>query len=181
MYSFLLLAALNIDNYNYIGHILPLKHERLSTPHKSSCGLITYEWRGSSPSFDLVDKFCLLAKNKFPAFVKSKGYEVRNKDFRYYASFIPYDFEPRNLNDLKFRFKYRNQVVSGFTYIKERWMFLLSDYKHKEFKVTLVHEMYHALSDFHEVSLQYNGSLKEKLERDEYLAQEFTQSLGLGK
>jgi hypothetical protein len=83
MYSFLLLAALNIDNYNYIGHILPLKHERLSTPHKSSCGLITYEWRGSSPSFDLVDKFCLLAKNKFPAFVKSKGYEVRNKDFRY--------------------------------------------------------------------------------------------------
>jgi hypothetical protein len=88
------------------------------------------------------------------------------------------------LNDETYRFRYRfvkGITVTGYTDRSEKYSFAISDTSDSEFKVTFVHEMFHAMSMFYGVYENHPGTLSDKSRADEILAQEFTVWLGYGR
>jgi hypothetical protein len=74
------------------------------------------------------------------------------------------------MNDVKDRFREREvKVTAGYTSVTHRWTFIGTN--DDEFDTTFVHEIFHALNIFY-------GTVDD---REEELAEKFTQELGLGK
>lgn len=180
------------------GHMTPLKSEMLSSPVKLNCGAVVREWRGGDDvSFkeriDKINSLCSFAQQNFFEFVKTEceiqksGMTIRlcrdaeineQQPFSYSISMIPLDSNYRNLNDKEFRFINRggNQgKISGYTSFKNEYVFNISDVNDKEFDVSFVHEMFHAMSRSYGLQAQYKvlGEYY-RVRRDERLARAFT-------
>jgi phosphoribosyl 1,2-cyclic phosphodiesterase len=180
MQHFLFSLLLALPMSDEAESMFPLHYERLEHIEKISCGIKIHEWRGSKLNSGIVNRFCSLAKSNFVGFISKlkKDYVVKrlSEKFEYDASFIPDNKQKRNLNDTTFRFKGRDQPdVFGYTNILHHWMFVTSDYNDSEFGVTLAHEVFHAMSDFHMIVDQHSAL------EEEILARDFTEYLGLGR
>ena len=143
-----------------------------------------------------------MAVSNFFEFMASRysNYKLENAEsnFDTSVSFMPYlegqqGHQPRNLNDIKYRFAYRPKSyrngevrdIWGFFQRAEDWVYvrndvLLGDGKttnHETIKV-FVHEMFHAMS-WHYGAFNQHPGRKDSVE--ENMAQEFTIYLGLGR
>jgi len=164
-----------------VGHMKPLPNELLNNPIHLDCGLSIREARGGPPPE--LETQCLHAKKNFFRFINFKGIKPREANFAWSMSFLPEGKCYRCLNDTSYRFKYRfiPGNVIGYTGKDEQYSWVISDYKDPQFNVTFVHELFHALSMHYGVYDSHPGSLKDKTNRDEILAQEFTEGLGYGR
>src|SRR3989304_3091824 len=105
------------------GHMRPFKREMLLKPIEiSECSMKILEWRPkkndkqtkpNQKNIDIVRKTCKLAVDKVPEFVTQKGYKVKQTDYKINISFMPYNKEHRNLNDIEDRFKYRTKFLNS--------------------------------------------------------------------
>ena len=150
-----------------LGHTHPFQRELLENPITLKCGAVIREWRGSPINKEKVEKLCTFTKVRFFPFMKSKGFNVNESvPFTYSLSFIPNSSQYRDLNDSEYRFSGRSTrfKISGYTLNDVRYAFNLSNTYNHQFNVSLVHELFHALSFHYDV----NGP------DDEILAEEFT-------
>lgn len=170
-----------------VGHMKPLETELLTHPIQFPCGLKIQEMRGTSLDKDQREKMvgqCNVAKTSFFKFMAYKGIPTQNeKPFEWSLSLLPESNCYRCLNDTAHRFKYRfvQDNVIGYTDKDARYSWVLSDVKDKEFDTTFMHELFHALSMYYGVYDAHPGSLQQKTDADEILAEEFTDGLGYGK
>jgi hypothetical protein len=170
----------------------------LTIPHCSQFTII--EWRGD-PDFpkwttpnpqtlQVLEEVCYLALKTFPEFT---GYKIK-KSFKFSLALMPFSLErsgqgKRNLNDIKNRFKYRNKSynqgevvpILGYTQHNQRIIYLRHDVlwldqPNPDFKITLIHEMFHALSYHHGLYASHPG---DKNQADEIQAQQFVDWLRL--
>jgi len=165
------------------GHTAPLESEVLTDPIELRCGAVIKEWRGPTKDLKQVQKLCDLGVKNFHSFIKEKGLKARTGKFSYSLSLIPADSKYRSLNDLKYRFYTRIQkmILSGYTQHGNRYIFTISNQNHPAFDVSLLHELFHAMSHHYGVYDSHKGkNTYEKLCEDEVLATEFTLKL-IGK
>ncbi len=149
------------------GHTDPLPEEMLANPIHLECGAEIKEWRGSPVDSQTVNSLCTFTKNRFYSFYEAKGISIKNPaPFRYSLSFIPVTSRYRDLNDSQYRFAGRTTSfkISGYTLNDVRYVFNISNTYDPQFNVSLVHELFHALSFHHGVNGPY----------DEDFAEEFT-------
>jgi len=129
---FIALFSANVIAADYgRGTMTPLPRERLTNPIalKKSCKKISVvEWRStqgylnstsqSDKSIKVLNDTCNLAVNNFYRFINSKGYhitnEVRQRQFDTSISLMPANIsrdgdDPRNLNDITYRFLFRQK------------------------------------------------------------------------
>jgi hypothetical protein len=183
-----LLSLLSIPADAGVERMLPLKSERLENPVTLDCGATVVEWWGSEPNYGRANSICTHVKSNFFRFIDLHDLETkysRDLPFRFSLSFIPYDTCYRCLNDLDDRFSARDArgIVSGYTYIPSRYVFTISDPEHWEYRVTLAHELFHAMSINYGLlehcidSRPYDECVAEE-ERHAYM---FTQWLGYGR
>jgi hypothetical protein len=172
------------DDARREGHMTPLPSERLSDPITMSCGVTIYEWRGGNTDRDRVEKLCSLATDYFFPYLKMNGIEpVHQNEFRWSMALLPQGYCYRCMNDTRYRFKGRpvNGFLSGYTSFTRRWIFMVGSNNHPDFNVTMVHELFHSMSEYYGVFANHPGSEQEKVNRDEELAEGFTEWLGLGR
>ncbi len=197
------------------GIMTPLPSERLTKPIllQQACKKVKIvEWRGtpghikstspSKKSINILNKSCNMMVPKFFEFMKDRhnDYKLENTNTKFDTSisFMPYikgkqGHQPRNLNDIKYRFVYRTKtytdgevnIIWGLFQRAEDWTYvrndiLLSDGKTKnqETEKVFIHEMFHAMSWHYKVFHQHSGNRDNVEER---MAQEFTIYLGLGR
>lgn len=192
--------------------MLPWRSERLPVAISlSDCsGVKIIEWRGSKgyersstpseTSVNALNQICARARANFFKFIHSKGYVALSLDgFHQDVCLMPADIHrdgrlARNLNDVTFRFKNRDdkeftpngQLYSiwGYTNYNKDTMFMWSmvlnenSSVNQKFATIFSHELFHAMSHYSKLYLNYRGS---SAEQDEKMAQEFTQYLGLPK
>lgn len=156
-------------------NMLPLNSEKLDQPIELQCGLKIVEWSGDKEIDEKrLNELCDKAVKEFPKFLKTeKNIDVEFVFLNWHASFIDKGSCNRCLNDLKNRFKNREdkRVLSGYTDYNINHMFVgIND---KALETIFVHELYHSITD-------YNGYLFSD-EEDEKLARKFTRKLGLGE
>lgn len=184
LFSFTICAA---ADEKIIGHMDSLDGELLSKQISLvGCGLTIYEWRGSKPSKQNIAKLnavCKRAIQAFIPFVKSHGYKPQsNKQFAFSVALLPFNKFYRSLNDTKYRFIYRPQKANllGYTSKNISWIFMIGDMR-EETAMVLSHEIFHAMSMHYGIYETHNADINRCGEKDEELADEFTESLGLGK
>ncbi len=166
------------------GHMKPLEVELLAEPIEFDCGLVINEWRGYPRDEAKIQRLCLLATEEFLPFLASKGLQpLHRRPFRWSAALLPGGACYRCLNDEQWRFSRRaaHGILTGYTSFTNRYSFLLGDTRHREFDVTLVHELFHAQSYFFGLFDRHADQDPERVRIDERLAVEFTESLGLGR
>jgi hypothetical protein len=179
-----LISTTAIADQRIIGHMLPLPEEMLNTPVTLDCGVVIKEVRGGSLNIAKLNRMCSLAESRFFPFVESKGLTPRNHSvFSWGVSFLPEPRCYRCLNDEDYRFKYRHVhgALIGYTDLEQRYIFMLSDFSDREFNVTFVHELFHAMSMYYGIYESHVGSWGEKTAADDKLAYEFTETLGYGR
>jgi hypothetical protein len=160
----MLLTSLAIADQRIVGHMQPFQEERLDTPMTLNCGVTIYEWRGSG--------------------IKTKRMEpAHDQPFRWSMALMPDGRCYRCMNDVQWRFAYRpvKQYVTGYTSFNQRWLYMFGNTGHREFDVTMVHELWHAQSYYYGIINQYPGDDDAKVARDERMAVGFTMWLGLGR
>lgn len=169
-----------------VGHMKPLPEELLDKPVRI-CGVSIREVRGATFSSEKVDELkarCAHAEQNFFRFAEYKGLELKHKQpFEWSFSFLPEASCYRCLNDTSHRFKERfvSGNVIGYTDKDRKYSWMLSAHWDREFNTTFVHELFHALSMHYGVYDSHPGTLEQKTEVDEALAQEFTEGLGYGR
>lgn len=175
----------------------PLPQEQLEEPINltQNCRNVQIqEWRASSelentiPSevaVKVMDRACHWAVSNFPTFVAARGYSLEN----YYPptarlSIIPADLnhqgaEPRNLNDILFRFssrtQHRNQngdIIPIWGYFQRSTLHiylrndvLIGSVANANFVLTFVHELFHAMSWQFGIFPQHRNSPESEEER----------------
>lgn len=168
------LFSLNLQaDEKVIGHISPFFNELLIQPIDLECGAVIREWQGKYSHGDIrkLNILCTYAENKFWDFVKEKSLNVKkNKPFHYNLSLLIDGHGYRQLNDLQWRFSFRNNEVWGYTSKELRYSFILSNLNHRNFNRTFIHELFHSLS------IHYG--LYKNARADERLAQEFEEKYG---
>src|SRR5690606_34805130 len=115
---------------------------------------IIMEWRGSDLNYEKVDRLCSFTKENFYSFMNYKGITLKNsKDFEYFLSFLPISSQYRDLNDTDYRFAGRKTrfKISGYTLNDVKYVFNISNTYDHQFSVSLVHELFHALSFHYDV------------------------------
>jgi hypothetical protein len=180
----MLLASLAIADQRVVGHMQPFSEERLSHPVQLRCGVTIYEWRGIGINRGHANKLCSLAVDNFVPYLKTKHLKpVHDNPFRWSMALIPDGRCYRCMNDVKWRFINRpiRVYVTGYTSFTQRWLFMLGNTNRRDFDVTMVHELFHAMSYYYGVLDQHPGSEYEQIARDERLAVGFTLWLGLGR
>lgn len=176
------------------GHLHPLPQELLADPVELNCGSVIDEWRGSKIEQERVNALCTLAADAFHGFALREGYEIPiGYQFSYRLSFLPSGTGYRNLHDTTWRFNHRSgsDGRTGFTLLNDKRAFILSDTEDPDFEVTVVHELFHAMSfesgfvyshrPSPERDIPRRRTLRWKLHKNELLAREFTDMLGLGR
>lgn len=165
------------------GHMTPLPSERLDNPVTLDCGATVQEARGISLDYSRLNAMCTHALSNFFKFTKAKNLRENHTDpFSWNLSFLPEDNCYRCLNDETHRFRYRfvHGHLIGYTDKDERYAFMSSVYD-SEFNTTFVHELFHSMSMYYGVYDNHPGDYSEKTNKDEGLAQEFTEWLGYGR
>lgn len=160
--------------------IKPLESEKLDNIIILDCGLKVQEINGYI-SVKSLNRMCTYAYSNFFKFSKAKGLKINHRQkFNWNASFIPEGSCYRCLNDLKFRFRDRQikTPVVGYTYDIGSYLFVFSDSNDPIFSQIFVHELFHSFSMFYGVFENHKGSLVDKRNTDEELAEEFTSWLG---
>lgn len=200
---FLITCVASVALAGYSKKMQPTPDERLDDPISLSgpcSGVKIVEWRyrpgysestGPSPkSLRILKKYCKIAVKEFSTFVESKGFKLEhNRSFKTTISLIPTDSEPRNLNDLKYRFakRYQQYPLLGYYHRSTNYTFVMHDVlkpnerPNFKFKTVYVHELYHALANYYGIFHQYSDNLDTASKIDEALAMEFTHHLGLGR
>jgi hypothetical protein len=166
------------------GHMKPLVTELLSRPIELECGVIVNEWRGYPRDEAKIQRLCRLATEEFFPFIDRKGIRPdHRREFRWSAALLPNGECYRCLNDEQWRFAKRaaHGNLTGYTSFTNRYSFLLGNTRHREFDVTLVHELFHAQSYYYGLFDRHADDDDERVRLDEQLAVEFTESLGLGR
>jgi hypothetical protein len=188
------------------GKMRPMQHERLSDPvslSKSCEDVQIIEWKPTpghvkhtkitKKATKVVDKACNRVVDNFYSFVRSKGYKPRVIDFDTSLSFLPADLrrrgeDPRNLNDITYRFVHRSDQdpLWGFYQRRYDWAYITNDVLkdngkvNKDFTLVVVHELFHAMSYSTGVFHQHRpASNRERIEEE--MAEQFTEHLGLGR
>jgi hypothetical protein len=180
----MLLTSLAIADQRIVGHMQPFQEERLDTPMTLNCGVTIYEWRGSGINRAHAEKLCQLAVDNFIPYLKTKRMEpAHDQPFRWSMALMPDGRCYRCMNDVQWRFAYRpvKQYVTGYTSFNQRWLYMFGNTGHREFDVTMVHELWHAQSYYYGIINQYPGDDDAKVARDERMAVGFTMWLGLGR
>jgi hypothetical protein len=72
-------------------------------------------------------------------------------------------------------------LVTGYTSFHFRYTFVMGDTNHENFDVSVVHELWHAMSWYYGIFQRHPGNESQRLIRDEKLAVGFTEWLGLGR
>ena len=166
------------------GHMTPLADERLTQPISLSCGVTIYEWRGGKIDQPRVDKLCRMATSYFFPYLETQGIEPQHRNsFSWSMALIPQGKCYRCMNDLQYRFKNRpiRIYLAGYTSFTISWLFMVGGDRHPDFNVTMVHELFHAMSEHYGVFAGHPGSEVDKVIADEKLAVGFTEWLGLGR
>jgi len=166
------------------GHMKPLSSELLSQPIELECGVLVHEWRGYPRDEAKIQNLCRLATDEFFPFVARKGLVPdHHRTFHWSAALLPNGECYRCLNDEQWRFAKRaaRGNLTGYTSFTNRYSFLLGNTRHREFDVTLVHELFHAQSYYYGLFDRHADDDAERVRIDEQLAVEFTESLGLGR
>lgn len=160
----------------------PLPSETLKHPVHLKCGLVIREWRGdSTPSaagVAYLDRLCADGVRRFRPFLAARGIVVPPEAvaaFEWNESLIPDGYCSRCLNDRPGRFTSRfvSGDVWGYTHLRSRYSYLISDLRAPIFPKVFTHELFHALSMYTGVFAAHGGSDWDKVEADEQLAVEF--------
>ena len=166
------------------GHIMPLDSELLSPSIHLACGLTIKEWRGGPRDRARVESLCMLAIKSLDPYLKENHLEkIHNRPFDWSASLLPWGKCYRCINDLDWRFRYRQArfLVTGYTSLSYQYTFTVGNIEHRNFDVSFLHEMWHAMSYYYGIYDNHPGDEAAKLIADEHLAVGFTQWLGFGK
>ncbi|HOU92444.1 MAG TPA: hypothetical protein PLU22_15430 [Polyangiaceae bacterium] len=168
-----------------VGHMTPLPEELLPTPVVLDCGATIREVRGGSPDMARLNRLCTHAFSNFFTFIRDlRHLEVtREDDFDWNVSFLPEARCYRCLNDERHRFRYRfvRGALIGYTDRDLAYIFMISDPNDREFRVTFVHELFHAMSMFYGIFDRHPGDWTEQAAADDRLAADFTAWLGYGR
>lgn len=188
-------------NSSYL--MTPLPEEKLTKSIflSEKCAMVEIvEWRGRDEvgrqeEVADLDRICQRVVEKFPIFIKEKTDFKLPEDlsFSQLVSVIPGDDGFRNLNDVEFRFSTRSgieydengevmpilgyhQRATSFIYIYN--LVRIKGKLNSQFRTVLAHELFHALSFKLGVFGQHTGN---KNEKEEEMAQQFTEWMGYGK
>lgn len=168
-----------------VGPMTPLPEELLLTPVVLDCGATIREVRGGSPDMARLNRLCTHAFTNFFTFVRDMRHleVIREDDFDWNVSFLPDASCFRCLNDERHRFRGRfvRGNLTGFTDRDLAYIFMISDPNDREFRVTFVHELFHAMSMFYGIFDRHPGDWTEKAAADDRLAADFTDWLGYGR
>jgi len=176
--------------------MLPLSSEKLTQPIKLTghcSGVEIVEWRVSGPNsemtkenIEMLNIICQYSLFKFPEFIKNKGFKMTNSEvFKTNISLIPVGTEKRSLNDSEFRFSNRSllldnngnkTIIFGYFQRAVNHIYVRNDVA-DNYKVVFAHEIFHAASTYYGVYYQQGPR---KADSEEFLAQEFTEYIGLG-
>lgn len=182
--SILLVAGVAFSDQRIVGHMTPLPEEKLENPITLDCGIIVQEVRGNSADYATLNSMCTHAYTNFWKFVDAKDLQTNHRArFIWNVSFLPDDTCYRCLNDEQYRFRYRHVKgrLVGYTDRDQRYAFVLSNNRDREFNVTFVHELFHAMSMYYGIYDNHPGNWSQKTAADERLAVEFTEWLGYGR
>lgn len=177
----------------------PKSDELLSDPInlKNCPGLQIIEWRASDtvrtrmdpPGIAALNQTCERAFKAFPGFVKARNLTpIKSEPFQWFVCLMPGlqelgGTQARNLNDSLDRFKDRAILSEGFFYgawtaHQRKKIFMRNDIYLENGSINpklitiFSHELFHAMS--------WHYKIFENSEKDEMLAVEFTEHLGLG-
>lgn len=177
----------------------PLSSELLNQPIvlTKECSKVTItEWRSKTKSNQEqvnLDQICQSAVKNFSGFVKKKKIILNtSKTFIQNISIIPVDTEKRNLNDTLFRFSTRTMELDededvipilGYHQRATQYIYIYNQIRKSgnvssRFKTVFSHELFHGMSSFYGWYGLHTGN---KDLKEEQLAEEFTEYLGLGK
>lgn len=179
----LLVSGVARADARVVGHMPPFPEEMLDPPVTLTCGATVREARSFTPDYRRLNRLCTRATTHFFPFIERKGLEVTHREpFAWGISFLPERTCYRCLNDEAYRFRYRQAkgAVIGYT-DKNSEYFFMTTIVDREFSVTFVHELFHALSMFYGIYDAHPGSWESKAAADEKLAVEFTEWLGYGR
>jgi len=180
----LLISTTSVADQRIVGHMLPLPEETLSSPVQLDCGIVIKEVRGGSLNVAKLNQMCSRAASSFFPFIEREGLTPMHRNsFDWNVSFLPEPRCYRCLNDETYRFKFRHVhgMLIGYTDLNQGYIFMLSDFSDREFNVTFVHELFHAMSMFYGVYNSHPGSWSDKTAADDRLAYAFTDALGYGR
>jgi len=160
------------------GHMAPFIDERLSSSIELDCGVSIVENKDKRKlPVNRINNWCMKAVSRFPDFLKAKQIKINtSKQFHWVLSFLPEDHCYRCLNDLRYRFSERQfqADVIGYTDKNLQYSFVFDIESDKEFKPTVIHELFHAQSMFYGLYDKHSRDDFEKAAKDEVLADEFT-------
>jgi hypothetical protein len=175
------------------GEMKPLPQELLKKPIRLSgvCSKVQIiEWRGSKISKEStksIDKTCNIAVKGFKPFIKEqRGYQIHGEVSKFDTNLclLPLNSDPRNMNDIDYRFYYRSLKIDLWGYFQRaadniyiRSDILTEGQDNGNFDMTLAHELFHAMSYQYNIFHQHDGD-KDAIEED--MADQFTEYLGLG-
>ena len=178
----LMLTTLVIADHRVPGHMPPFPKEELASPIKLQCGATIHEWRGTTTDRAKAERLCSLALKNFVPYLKTQDLEPKHSaPFAWPIAMMPDGKCYRCMNDTKWRFIHRpyKGYVTGYTSYTQNWMFMLGSPSHKDFDVTMVHELFHAMSDYYGIVDGYPTN--RQISDNERMAVEFTLYLGLGR
>lgn len=189
MFSSTVLVSLLL-NISVLQKILPLESEKLSTPVKLSgaCSAITIQEWQNEPSekqkeLKTLNSVCHLVHNKIELFYFKNKKKCHNlTSFRIFVSLLNPGKNPRELNDLKFRFLGRKTEkdsngnyypLLGYFDFSTKHLFILNDFQHSKFKTIWAHELFHAIN--------HHCGFFDNVGKEEQEARKFTKYLDLGE
>lgn len=156
----------------------PFTEERLSSTIELDCSVTIVENKDERKlPLKRMNDWCVKAVSRFPDFLKTKQIKINtSKPFHWVLSFLPESNCYRCLNDLRYRFHERQHQgdVIGYTDKNSQYSFVFDDASDKEFKPTVIHELFHAQSMFYGLYDSHSEDYGEKAQKDEVLADEFT-------
>lgn len=148
----------------------------------------------NNKTINFIAQICNETLKDFPVFISAKGYSFHQKDFTQTISILPARMDRdgsnfRNLNDVLFRFSDRSKEYDKLGRLYPIWGYFQSSTSHiylrndilnddgtfnLNFKISLRHELFHALSFQYLIYEQHAGS-KNKVEEE--LAEQFSQEV----
>lgn len=194
-FIFILITLFTVNAVaGYSSQMTPTFDEKLSDPIALTgvCSKVNIvEWRGEVPmtqsAINRLKRSCEDAMSNFPKFVKSKGYKIK-KPGKLHTSIclMPVNSNPRNLNDIDYRFSSRTMTFDENGNVDPIWGYFqrhtnhiyLRDSSVTYHKVVFVHEMFHAASYYYGIYNQHKGN---KNLKDERMARDFTDYIGYGR
>lgn len=183
---------------SYSKQMTPIASEKLKNPIALSevCSSVKIvEWRDSNHkatkltdgNIKALKRYCKEAMETFPKFVKERGYKLRKGGkLKLSVCMMPVDSDPRNLNDIDYRFSARTKTYDEDGNVQRIWGYFHRNASHiylrntaaNYHRVVFMHELFHAASYHYGVYDQHSG---DKDKKDEVMARDFTAYLGYGR